>query len=81
MDDPEGNGHCRNNNINNFAPLYESDDEEGTKHRTKPKTLIMLLSEKDEGRKNKGGQNKSNEDIRNDQEKKKTAKVYDLNND
>ena len=33
------------------------------------------------GRKNKGGENKSNEEDGNDQEKKTAAKVYDLNID
>ena len=31
------NGHHRRNNINHFAPLYESDDNEDTRHGTKPK--------------------------------------------
>ena len=44
MDKSVGNGHCRENNINNFAPLYESDNEEGTQHRNNPNTPIILLS-------------------------------------
>ena len=56
LDESEGNGHCRENNINHFAPLCESDDEEGTQHRTNTKTPIIVLSEKKKGRNNKGGQ-------------------------
>ena len=67
--------------INHFAPLYESDDEEGTRRRTKPNTPSILISEKEKGIKNKGCQNKSNEEDGKDREKNTTVKVYDLNSD
>ena len=38
LDESYGNGHRRKNNINHFAPLYESDNEKGTQNRTKSKT-------------------------------------------
>ena len=38
------NGNGRKTNINNFAPLFESYYEEGTKNTTKPKTPIIVLS-------------------------------------
>ena len=44
MCDLDGNVHECNTNINQFLPLFESDNEEGTKHRAKPKTLIIVLS-------------------------------------
>ena len=56
-----GNGYQMKTNINDFAPLYESDDDEGTKHRTKPNTPTIVLRKQKKGRKNKGGQNKGNE--------------------
>ena len=61
----DGNGHRRRNNINNFAPIYESDDEEGTQHMTKSKITSIVLSDKYKEKKNKGGQNKSNEEYGN----------------
>ena len=51
LDESDGNRHIRKNNINHFAPLYESDYEEDTKHREKPKTPIIVPSEKEKGRK------------------------------
>ena len=36
--------HSRNN-IDHFAPLYESEDEEGTQHRTKPNNPSISLME------------------------------------
>ena len=66
MDKSVGNGHCRENNINNFAPLYESDNEEGTQHRNNPNTPIILLSVNQKRKKNKGGQKNSNEEYGND---------------
>ena len=33
LDESDGNRQLRENNINQFAPLYESDYEEDTKHR------------------------------------------------
>ena len=43
LDKSDINGHGRKTNINHFAPLFESYTEEGTKHRTKPKTIIVVL--------------------------------------
>ena len=77
----DGNGHRSKNNINHFTPLYKSDDEKGTKHRTKPNTPIILKSGKEKGRTNKGGQNKSSKKDGNSRENNITAKVYDLNSD
>ena len=34
LDDLDENGHGRNTKINNFEPLFESDNEEGTKFKT-----------------------------------------------
>ena len=68
-------------NISHFAPLYESNHEEGTKNGTKPKNPIISLRGKDKGSKNKGGQNKINEEGLNDRENEITVKVYDLNRD
>ena len=45
MDDSDGNVHECNTIINQFAPLFESENEESTKHRAKPKTLIIVLNE------------------------------------
>ena len=45
LDKFNGNGYKRKNNMNQFAPLYESDNEKGTKKSTKPKTPIIVLSE------------------------------------
>ena len=58
LDESYINEHGRKTNINHFAPIFESDNEEGTKHRTKPKTTIVVLSEYEEGSKNKGDQSK-----------------------
>ena len=76
LEDSDGNGHGHNNSINHFSPLFESYDEEGTKHRTKPKTPIIVLSE-DEKEKNKGEQNEDNEENEDDHEKKKPVKTDD----
>ena len=61
LDKLDKNRHHSKKNINHFSPLYESDDGEVTKHRMKPKSPIILLSEKEKGRKNKGDQNTGNE--------------------
>ena len=53
LDESNGNRHFRENNINKFAPIYELDNKEGTKNSTKPKTPIIVLSEKEKVRKNK----------------------------
>ena len=45
LNDEDGNGHGRKININHFTPIFKSDNEEGTKHRKKPKTPIIVLSE------------------------------------
>ena len=58
----DGNGFQIKNNINHFAPLYESDDNEGTYHRTKLKTPIIVPNKQEKGRKNKGDQTKVNEE-------------------
>ena len=81
LDKQDGNSHRRKNNINQFTPLYESNNEEGTQYRMKPKTPIIVPGEKDKGRKNKGGQIKINKEDGNNQENKTTAKVYNLNID
>ena len=44
LEESDGNGHHRENNIDHLAPLYESDNEEGTQHRTKPKNPSIVLS-------------------------------------
>ena len=62
LDKSYGNGHRRKTNTNHFAPLFESDNEGGTKYRIKPKTLIIVLSEYEEIRKIKGEKNKGNEE-------------------
>ena len=49
LDESDVNGHRREKNINNFVPLYESDNEEVTKHRKKSKIPSIVLSEKDNG--------------------------------
>ena len=61
LDKSDGNGYRSKNNINHFVTLYESDNEEGTNHRTKPKTPTIVLIEGENGRNIKGGQNKGNE--------------------
>ena len=38
LDELDRNGYRRENNINHFVQLYESEDEEVTKQRTKPNT-------------------------------------------
>ena len=77
----DGNGNRRENNINHFASLYESDNKEGTQQNTKSKTPKIVTSENNKGRKNKGCQNKNNEEDRNDWEKKTKVNVYDFNSD
>ena len=46
MDELDGNGHRRRNNINHFAPLYESDYEEVTQNRNKSNNPSIALREK-----------------------------------
>ena len=53
LEDLDGNRHGFNTNNNKFAPLFEPDNEEGTNHRNKPKTLIIVLSEYEEEEKTK----------------------------
>ena len=62
LDEPYGNGYGSKKNINNFAPLFESDNNECTNHRTKPNSPIIVLREEEERRKNNGDQNKCNEE-------------------
>ena len=54
LDYSDGDGHWCNTNINHFALLFESDDEESTKHRMKPRNPIIALSEYEEEDKIKG---------------------------
>ena len=61
LEDLDRNGHRSKTNISHFAPLFESDNEEITRHRIKIKTPIMVLNEDEEGRKKKGYQNKGTE--------------------
>ena len=68
LDKSDGNIYGRKTNINHFASLFESDNDEGTKNRMTPKTTIILLSEDEEGRKEKGQQNKGNEEYEDDRE-------------
>ena len=56
LDRSDRNGHCSKNNINHFLQLYGFDNEKCTKQRKKPKTPIIVLTEKEKGRKKKGGQ-------------------------
>ena len=44
LDDSDVNRHVRNTNIHSFVLIFESDEKEGTKHRMKPKTPIIVLS-------------------------------------
>ena len=52
LDQWNGNRHRHNTNTNLVGPLLESDNKDGTKHRTKPKTQIIVLSENDKAEKN-----------------------------
>ena len=51
LDKSDENEYQIKNNINHFVPLFKSDDYEGTKHRKKPNTPTILLSEEEKGRK------------------------------
>ena len=54
LDDQDGNVHGCNTNINHYAPLFESDGEEGTKPSPKRnKTPVIVLSEYEDKDKNK----------------------------
>ena len=77
LDELIGNGHGSKTNINHFSPLFESYDEEGTKHRNKTKTPIVVLSYNEERMVNEGFQNKGNKEDEDDLEKKITTKMYD----
>ena len=61
LDNSDGKIYLIKTNIYHFSPLYESDNEEITNHRTKSKITIIVLSDKEKGSKNKGGQSKGNE--------------------
>ena len=65
LDELDGNGHHRKKNINHFTTIYKSDNKEGTQQSTKSNTPIIVLSEKETGRR-KIGQNKINEEDGND---------------
>ena len=67
LENSDGNRSESNNSINIFATIYESDNEEGTKLRTKFQTTIIVISKEENRRKNKRGQNMSNEENKNDQ--------------
>ena len=62
LDESDVNRHRSRNNINHFAPLYESDDNEDTRHGTKPKIQIIVPRKKQRGSKNKKGQNECDEE-------------------
>ena len=81
LDESNGNRNVRKTNIIHFTPLFEFDDEEGTNHMKIPNNPTIVLSENEEGRENKGYQNKGNEEDEDEREKKKTAKVYDPDSD
>ena len=51
LDESDRDGHLRTKNLNHFALLYESDDEEVTQHRTKLNTPIIVPSKKEKGEK------------------------------
>ena len=57
LDEFDRNKYRRKNNINHFASLFESEDEEGTKHIMKPKIPIVVLKEEYYGN-NKGFRSK-----------------------
>ena len=75
LDELDRNRHGSKNNINKFAQIFESEDGKGTTKRTKTKTKIIVISEYEERRKNKGYQNKGNEEYGYDWEKKITTKT------
>ena len=81
LDKSDWNGQRKRENINHFLLIYESDNEKFNKHGTKPKTLSIVSRGNEKGSKNKGCQNKSNEEDGSDQKKKTTAKMYDLNSE
>ena len=53
LDELDGNGQRHKTNTNHFAPLFKPADKEYNKHRTKPESPIIVLSEYEEERKNK----------------------------
>ena len=63
--------------------LHHSMNQKNRKALSTGKTQDPQHSNKenDKGSKNKGGQNKSNEEYGTDREKKTMSKVYDLNSD
>ena len=81
LEDSDRNRHRRKTNISHFAPLFESDDKDITRHRIKIKTPIMVLNEDEDGRKKKGYQNKGNEEDKDNRENKIMAKMYDPDSD
>ena len=66
LEESDGNLYRKRNNINDYLPHYESENEEGTQHSTKLNTPIILPSVNEKGSKNKGGQNNINEEDGND---------------
>ena len=56
LHDSDRNRHIQNTNINQFAPLFESDDEEGTKPNTKPKKISVIELSEDEYKGKKKGE-------------------------
>ena len=77
LDELNGNRHVRKTNIIHFTPLFEFDDEEGTNHMKIPNNPTIVLSENEEGRENKGYQNKGNDNGEYHWEEKITEKTYD----
>ena len=45
LDELDGNGQRHKTNTNHFAPLFKPADKEYNKHRTKPESPIIVLSE------------------------------------
>ena len=66
LDESDGNRHIIKTKINHFGLIFESDDEEGTNNKTKPKTPIIILSEDEKRKKNKLDQNKGNKEDEDD---------------
>ena len=77
----DGNGNVHTNNTNHFTPLFESNDEDVTQNRTKPKTTRIVLIEEGGEDKNKGEQNEDNEEDEDDRKNKKTEKTDNPDSD
>ena len=77
----DGSRHGRNTNINQFAPIFESENEQVAKHRAKTMTTIIVPSQYQEENEKKGEQNKYNEEDEDDQKNKKTMKTDNPDSD